>query len=128
MGASMFRHRSETPRVDVERGMSTARILPPARRMKNGPLGWLLILIVGLGGWWDSAEVAVFEAVAVSLHRDGLGVVDEVVDHRGGDHVVAEDLARPSNGLLLVTIRLARSHRDETSRKNRFEASASNGM
>jgi site-specific DNA recombinase len=31
-----------------------------------------------------------------SLSRDDFGVVDEPVDHRGGDHVVAEDLA-PAN-------------------------------
>jgi hypothetical protein len=30
--------------------------------------------------------------------------VDEPVDHRGGDGVVAKDLAQPLNGLLLVTI------------------------
>jgi hypothetical protein len=36
-------------------------------------------------------------------------VVDEPVDRRGGGGVVAEDLARAENGLLLVTIRLARS-------------------
>jgi hypothetical protein len=38
-------------------------------------------------------EVAVFEAVAVALEGEDLGVVDEAVDHRGGDDVVAEDLA-----------------------------------
>jgi hypothetical protein len=36
-------------------------------------------------------------------------VVDEAVDHRDGRGVVAEDLARADSGLLLVTIRLARS-------------------
>jgi hypothetical protein len=34
--------------------------------------------------------------------------VDEPVDHRRGDHVVAEDLAQALNGLLLVTIIEAR--------------------
>ena len=43
-----------------------------------------------------------------SLHGDEFGVVDEAVDHGGGDHVVAEDLT-PAKGLLEVTIRLARS-------------------
>jgi len=38
-------------------------------------------------------EVAVFEAVAVALEGEDLGVVDEAVDHRGGDDVVSEDLA-----------------------------------
>jgi hypothetical protein len=38
-------------------------------------------------------EVAVFEAVAVALEGEDLGVADEAVDHRGGDDVVSEDLA-----------------------------------
>ena len=46
----------------------------------------------GSGGWW-AGEVAVFEAVAVAFEREDLGVVNEPVDHRGGDDVVAEDLA-----------------------------------
>jgi hypothetical protein len=54
-------------------------------------------------------EVAVFEAVAVAFEGEDLGVVDEAVDHRGGDGVVAEDLAPGADGLLLVTIRQARS-------------------
>src|SRR5215207_1260020 len=45
----------------------------------------------GSGGGW-AGEVAVFEAVAVAFEREDLGVVDEPVDHRGGDDVVAEDL------------------------------------
>ena len=51
----------------------------------------------------------VFEAVAVALESENFGVVDEPVDHRGGDDVVAEDLAPAREGLLDVTIRLARS-------------------
>jgi transposase-like protein len=45
---------------------------------------------------WGSAEVAVFEPVGVALDGDDLGVVDEAVDHCGGDGVVAEYLAPPS--------------------------------
>jgi site-specific DNA recombinase len=41
-----------------------------------------------------------------SLHEDDVGVVDEAVDHGGGDGVVAEDVA-PGKGLLLVTMTLA---------------------
>ena len=42
------------------------------------------------------------EAVAVAFEAEDVGVVDEPVDHRGGDHVVAEDLAPlAENGLLL---------------------------
>ena len=39
------------------------------------------------------SEVAVLEAVAVAFEAEDLGVMDEPVDHRGGGHVVAEDLA-----------------------------------
>jgi len=39
------------------------------------------------------AEVAFFESAGVALEGDDLGVVDEPVDHRGGDDVVAEDFA-----------------------------------
>src|SRR3954447_13678238 len=42
---------------------------------------------------WGAGEVAVFEAVAVAFEGEDLGVVDEPVDHGGGDDVVAEDLA-----------------------------------
>src|SRR5215216_3954931 len=38
-------------------------------------------------------EVFAAEAVTVALEREDLAVVDEPVDHRGGGHVVAEDLA-----------------------------------
>ena len=50
----------------------------------------------GVGDWsagfgrlsaGGAGEVAVFEAVAVALEREDLGVVDEAVDHRGGDDV-----------------------------------------
>ena len=52
---------------------------------------------LGRGG---AAEVAVFESVAVALQGDDLGVVDEAVDHGGGDDVVAEDLAPAAEGLV----------------------------
>jgi hypothetical protein len=44
-----------------------------------------------------------------------LGVVDEAVDHGGGDGLVAEDLSPRPKGLLLVTITDARSYRFEMS-------------
>ena len=47
----------------------------------------------------QAAEVAVLESVAVSLEGDDLGVVDEAVDHRGGD-IVAEYLAPAAEGLV----------------------------
>jgi len=51
----------------------------------------------GSGGFGGSAaelgsEVAVFEPVGVAFEAEDLGVMDEAVDHRGGGHVVAEDL------------------------------------
>jgi hypothetical protein len=39
------------------------------------------------------SEVLAFEAVAVALEAEDVGVVDEPVDHCCGDGVVAEDLA-----------------------------------
>jgi hypothetical protein len=39
-----------------------------------------------------AGEVAIAQAGGIAFERDDLGVVDEVVDHRGGDDVVAEDL------------------------------------
>ena len=61
--------------------------------------------------WWlrGRGQVAVLEPVALAFEADDLGVVDQAVDHGRGDHVVAEDLPQRPNGLLLVTIRLARS-------------------
>jgi hypothetical protein len=40
-----------------------------------------------------AAEVSVFEPVGVAAEGDDFGVVDESVDHGGGDDVVAEDFA-----------------------------------
>src|SRR3984957_19972912 len=51
-------------------------------------------------GRGDAAEVSVFEAVAVSFQGDDVGVVDEAVDHGGGDGVVAEDLAPAAERLV----------------------------
>jgi hypothetical protein len=59
-----------------------------------------VVLPVLCVGRWCAAEVAVFEAVAVSLHGDDLGVVDEAVDHGGGDDVVAEDFAPAAERLV----------------------------
>ena len=56
-----------------------------------------------------AGEVAVFEAVAIALEGEDLGVVDEAVDHGCGDGVVAEISPQAEKGLLDVTIRLARS-------------------
>ena len=55
--------------------------------------------IQGAGG---GAPVPVCQGVAVpfSVRRKDLGVVDEPVDHRGGDDLVAEDLAPGREGLV----------------------------
>ena len=53
-----------------------------------------------VGGCWDAAEVAVLEPVGVAFEGDDLGVVDEAVDHCGGDDVVAEDLAPAAERLV----------------------------
>ncbi|WP_305000127.1 hypothetical protein [Kribbella sp. VKM Ac-2571] len=47
--------------------------------------------------------------MGVAFGGDDVGVVDESVDHRGGDGVVSEDLPQRPKSLLLVTIRDARS-------------------
>ena len=39
------------------------------------------------------SEVAVFEAVGIAFEAEDFGVMDEPVDHRGGGHVITEDLA-----------------------------------
>lgn len=58
-----------------------------------------MVWSVGRGRWW-AAEVAVLEPVGVAFEGDDFGVVDEAVDHRGGDGVVAEDLTPPAEGLV----------------------------
>jgi len=66
------------------------------RRLKMDPLRWS---VVGLS-WWGAPEVAVFEAVAVAFEAEDFGVVDEPVDHGGGDDLVAEDLAPAAERLV----------------------------
>lgn len=44
----------------------------------------------GAGG--AGVEVFASEPVAVAFEGEDLGVVDQPVDHRGGGHVVTEDL------------------------------------
>ena len=46
-----------------------------------------------LSSAWSAADVAVFEPVGTAFAREDLGVMDEPVDHHGGDDLVAEDLA-----------------------------------
>ena len=61
-------------------------------------LGWLSWFFGG--GRGDASEVAVFESVGVAAEVDDVGVVDEAVDHGGGDDVVAEHFAPPAERLV----------------------------
>ena len=72
------------------------------------------------GGRGDAAEVSVFESVGVAADVDDVAVLDEPVDHGGGDDVIAEDFAPAAQGLVPVRMREARSCPEETSWKNRF--------
>lgn len=95
--------------------------------MTPRPGGWWLFF--GGSGWWDAAEVAVFEPVAVAFEGDDFSMVDEAVDHGGSNDVVAaENPPHRPKALLDVTIKLARSYREDTSWKKRLAASGSNGM
>jgi hypothetical protein len=51
-------------------------------------------LVVG-----NSAGVAVLESVGVAFEGDDVGVVDEPVNRRGGDDLVAEDLPPSAAGV-----------------------------
>ena len=66
----------------------------PARTWRD----WLAIRF-GLAGGWAAAEVALAQALAVAFEREDFGVVDEPVDHRGGD-LVGEALAPAGEGLV----------------------------
>jgi hypothetical protein len=60
-------------------------------------------------------HITILQPVAVALETDDLYMVHQPVDHRGGHGGVAEDLAPATEGLLEVTIALARSQRDDRS-------------
>jgi hypothetical protein len=70
----------------------------PVAAGEIGPPGISVVFLVG--GRGDAAEVSVFESVGVAAQVDDFGVVDETVDHGGGDDVVAEDLTPPSEGFV----------------------------
>src|SRR5260370_25817755 len=55
-------------------------------------------LLTGRSG--DPAEVPVLQPVGVAFEGDDFGVVDEPVDHRCGDDVVAEHLTPPAERLV----------------------------
>ena len=66
---------------------------------RGGVQGWGMGLLLARGGG-HAAQVAVFEAVGVAFEGDDFGVVDEAVDHGGGDHVVAEHFAPAAEDLV----------------------------
>jgi len=66
-------------------------------RLKTGPLCVFLLCRI-------SGGLVALEPVAGAFQAEDVGVVDDSVDHRGGDGGVAEDLA-PANERLLVRIR-----------------------
>src|SRR5215207_5177047 len=70
----------------------------------GGSAGWSVGVVGG-----HSPEVAVLQSIAVSFEGDDSGVVDEPVDHGGGDDEVAEHLPQRPKGLFLVTIIEART-------------------
>lgn len=51
-----------------------------------------------LGAFAGEGQFRVLEPVAVAFERDDFGVVDDAVDHGGGDGVVAEDVAPSGEG------------------------------
>ena len=51
-------------------------------------------------------DVPVFEPVGVTFEAEDLCVVNEPVDHRGGNDLIAEDQAEPEAEPLPVVIRL----------------------
>ena len=65
----------------------------------------MICALVAGGGRGDAAEVSVFEPVAVSFQCDDFGVVDEAVDHGGGDYVVAEGLTPAIRGWHMLILR-----------------------
>src|SRR5579862_6065497 len=67
---------------------------------RNAKTDHLLCLWFVGRGCGDAAEIPVPEPVGVAFEGDDVGVVDEPVDHRGGDDLVAEDLAPPAERLV----------------------------
>jgi hypothetical protein len=62
------------------------------------------VVVAGSG---DAAQVAVLQPVAVAFEADHLGVVDQAVDHGGGDNVISEDLAPAIWGWHMLILRVS---------------------
>ena len=71
-------------------------------------------------------DAAAAKSAAGAFQSQDVGVVDDPVDHRGGDSLVTDDASPVPEGRLLVKIREACSWPDK-SWKNRFAAFCSFG-
>jgi len=69
-----------------------------ARSLKTRPpWSWLLCpVLVAVGG--ERVDLGVAEPVAVALEGEHVGVVDDSIDHRGRDNVVAEHVTPAGEG------------------------------
>jgi hypothetical protein len=52
----------------------------------------------------EAVDASSAESVAGAFEGEDVGVVDDAVDHRGGDGLVAEDPPQPENGRFEVRI------------------------
>src|SRR5665811_935674 len=90
--------------VSPTRGYLTASMAPRLcqRRAKSDPFVpveycppwgrfWWFCLLAGVDRWWSGAVRS--GAVGVAVQGDDVGVVDEAVDGRGRDDVIAEGLS-----------------------------------
>ncbi len=75
---------------------TTRRTTPPRRHQRHEPQQ-LVCRVLGSGGG-QGVDSGVAEPVAAALEGDDFGVVDDAVDHRGGDDLVAEDVAPACEG------------------------------
>lgn len=63
------------------------------RRSKSERLGGSLALVLFRSDAGQGVDASVTESVAGALEGEDVGVVDDAVDHRGGDDLVAEHAA-----------------------------------
>jgi hypothetical protein len=66
--------------------------------LKIHPSGWFLVHLVSAGDTRAKEFASASRAVGVAGERDDFGMMNEAVDHRGGDDVVGEDLTPPAKG------------------------------
>lgn len=69
------------------------------RRLKWGQLVWLCLVCLFLDvGGRQTGHCGVSQSVGGALQCDDFGVVDDAVDHGGGDGVVPEDFSSAAEG------------------------------